>query len=255
MAKIIAFNTLALMMIATIAIHSSLVNGYTASSTYVNWGAHHCKLQGDDLQLVLDKSAGNAQSKRSYLFGSFEMLIKPVPRNSQQFYPWFDPTADFHNYTIHWTLIRRVILFMFFLFLFFRWFIDGIPIRVFRNYQFKGIPFPNQQGMRVYTSLWNADEWATRGGLVKIDWTNAPFIASYRSFRPKACDWNGPLSIVQCAIPTPHNCWASPSYYKLSANKVGEMNSMRSKYMIYDYCKDWKRFKGVMPIECSLPQY
>ncbi|CAN4094396.1 unnamed protein product [Withania somnifera] len=224
MAKIIAFNSLVLMIIAIIAFCSSLVNGYTSSSMYVNWGAHHSKLQGDDLQLVLDKSSG-------------------VGNREQQFYPWFDPTADFHNYTVHWNPNAVV------------WYIDGIPIRVFRNYQFKGISFPNQQGMGVYTSLWNADEWATRGGLVKIDWSGAPFIASYRSFRPRACEWNGPLSIIPCAIPTLNNWWCSPSYYKLSASKVGQMNYFRSKYMIYDYCKDWKRFKGVMPGECSMPQY
>jgi len=29
--------------------------------------------------------------------------------------------------------------------------------------------------MRIYSSLWNADDWATRGGLVKTDWSQAPF--------------------------------------------------------------------------------
>ena len=48
------------------------------------------------------------------------------------------------------------------------------------------IPYPNQQGMRVYSSLWNADNWATRGGLVKIDRTSAPFVANYRRFRARA---------------------------------------------------------------------
>lgn len=61
MAKIIHFNSLVLMIIATITFQSYLANGWTSSSMYVNWGAHHCKLLGDDLQLVLDKSAGKLQ--------------------------------------------------------------------------------------------------------------------------------------------------------------------------------------------------
>ncbi|XXG45811.1 hypothetical protein AAC387_Pa02g0794 [Persea americana] len=92
----------------------------------------------------------------------------------QQFYPWFDRTADFHNYTIHWNPNQIV------------WFIDGIPIRAFPNYESMGIPYPNKQAMKVYSSLWNADNWATRGGLVKIDWNSAPFTAKFQQFSPKA---------------------------------------------------------------------
>ncbi|GFS41210.1 xyloglucan endotransglucosylase/hydrolase 26 [Actinidia rufa] len=104
----------------------------------------------------------------------------------QQFCAWFDPTADFHNSTVHWNPIEVV------------WYVDSLPIRVFRNYQNEGFPYPNQQGMRVYSSLWNTDNWVTRGGLVKIDWNSAPFIARYRHFRARACKWNGPVRISQC---------------------------------------------------------
>ncbi|CAL5396995.1 unnamed protein product [Camellia sinensis] len=225
------------------------------------------------------------QTKNAYLFGSIEMLIKLVPGNSagtvtayylsstgnkhdeidfeflgnssgqpyiihtniftlgignreQQFHPWFDPTADFHNYTIHWNPTAVV------------WYIDGLPIRVFKNYQSEGIPYPNEQGMKVYSSLWNADNWATRGGLVKINWKSAPFIARYRNFRARACTWYGSFSISQCASRTPANWYSSPTYSQLSYGKQGQMKWVRDNYMIYDYCKDTKRFHGQMPPEC-----
>lgn len=130
-----------------------------------------------------------------------------------------------------------------------------MPIRVFRNYESEGIAYPNKQGMRAYSSLWNADNWATRGGLVKIDWNSAPFIARYRTFRARACKWNGPVSISECASITPANWWTSPTYSQLSYAKQGQMKWVRDNYMIYDYCKDFKRFNGQMPPECFKPQF
>lgn len=109
--------------------------------------------------------------------------------------------------------------------------------------------------MRVYSSLWNADSWATRGGLVKIDWTKAPFIARLRHFRARACKYEGPISVSKCAAPTPGNWWNSPVYAHLSFDKHNQMNWVRDNFMIYDYCKDFKRFNGLMPGECFKPQY
>ncbi|KAL7223546.1 hypothetical protein ACSBR1_025074 [Camellia fascicularis] len=59
--------------------------------------------------------------------------------------------------------------------------VDGTPIREFKNAETIGVPYPKNQPMRIYSSLWNADNWATRGALVKADWTQAPFTASYRN--------------------------------------------------------------------------
>lgn len=138
---------------------------------------------------------------------------------------------------------------------FFRWYIDGIPIRVFRNYESEGIAYPNRQGMRVYSSLWNADNWATRGGLVKIDWSRAPFIAGLSRFRARACKWDGPVSITKCAACSRGNWWTSPIYSQLSSSKMGQLKWVRDNYMIYDYCKDTKRFGGQMPPECFKQQF
>lgn len=45
--------------------------------------------------------------------------------------------------------------------------VDGTPIRELKNMESRGVPFPKSQPMRIYSSLWNADDWATRGDLVK----------------------------------------------------------------------------------------
>ncbi|KAL8094036.1 putative xyloglucan endotransglucosylase/hydrolase protein 26 [Apium graveolens] len=286
------FQTLIVALFISASVFQSVVvHAMISKSMYFNWGAQHSSMNGEDVQLVLDTTSGSGiQTKRSFLFGSVEMLIKLVPGNSagtvtayylssigdkhdeidfeflgnssgqpyvvhtniytqgvgnkeQQFYLWFDPTADYHNYTIHWnpTAIG--------------WYIDNLPIRVYRNYQSEGIAYPNQQGMRVYSSLWNADNWATRGGLVKIDWNCAPFIARFRHFRARACKWDGQFSTAQCSSPSPANWWTSPIHKQLSSGKQGQMKWARDNYMIYDYCKDAKRFNGQIPSECSKAQY
>lgn len=281
------------LFISLVAIRPCLVDAQFYESMYINWGAHHSSIlgNGEELELVLDQTSGSGvQSYSPFLFGSTEMLIKLVPGNSagtvtayylsssgdkhdeidfeflgnssgqpyivhtnvftqgignkeQQFYLWFDPTADFHNYTIHWNPTEIV------------WYIDSIPIRVFRNYENEGIAYPNKQGMVVYSSLWNADNWATRGGLVKIDWNSAPFVARYRNFKARSCPWEGETSISHCGASLPENWWTSNLYKELSYAKQGQMKWVRDNYMIYDYCRDTNRFNGQMASECSKAQY
>ena len=65
----------------------------------------------------------------------------------------------------------------------YRFYIDDIPIRVYQNGESRGIVFPLAQPMRLSSSLWNADDWATQRGRVKIDWSFAPFVASFTNFK------------------------------------------------------------------------
>ncbi|XP_057950180.1 probable xyloglucan endotransglucosylase/hydrolase protein 23 [Malania oleifera] len=250
----------------------------------ITWGDGRGQILngGDLLTLSLDKASGSGfQSKQEFLFGKIDMQLKLVPGNSagtvtafylssqgpthdeidfeflgnlsgdpyilhtnvfsqgngsreQQFYLWFDPTADFHTYSILWNPQGIVLS------------VDGIPIREFKNMEAMGVPFPKYQPMRIYSSLWNADDWATRGGLVKADWTQAPFAASYRNYSADACViWSG---VSSCST-TSSNSWLNE---ELDYANQGRLTWVQQNYMIYNYCSDSMRFPQGFPAECTL---
>lgn len=128
--------------------------------------------------------------------------------------------------------------------------VDNYPIRVFNNYGANGVPFPSNQAMRMYASLWNADDWATQGGRVKTDWTKAPFTATYRNF-----------NVVGCVVTAAGNsCNGNSSGQPwmtqgLDANGRNRIRWIQQNYMIYNYCSDLKRFPKGLPKECKLPRF
>ncbi|KMZ62378.1 Xyloglucan endotransglucosylase/hydrolase 2 [Zostera marina] len=225
--------------------------------------------------LSLDHTSGSGfESKRVFLFGKIEMELKLVPGNSagtvtayflsskgplhdeidfeflgnlsgdpytlhtnifahgkgdkeQQFKLWFDPTEDFHKYSILWN--QNNIIF----------YVDDTPIRNFKNNEAIGLPFPNSQAMKIYSSLWDADDWATRGGLVKTDWTKAPFTASYRNFNADIC----------CLCSGSNGGWINQA---LNSTEQEKMRMVQENFMIYNYCTDFQRFPQGLPQECSI---
>ncbi|XP_042521187.1 xyloglucan endotransglucosylase/hydrolase 2-like [Macadamia integrifolia] len=254
----------------------------------ITWGDQRAKIfnGGQLLTLSLDRVSGAGfRSNEQYLFGRIDMQLKLVGGNSagtvtaywlsseglnrdevdleflgnlsgdpyvlhtnvytqgkgdreQQFYLWFDPTKNFHTYSIVWNP-RNII-----------YFVDNILIREFRNGQSIGVPFPHNQPMRIYSSLWNADEWATRGGLIKTDWSKAPFTAFYQNFNADACVWSSRGSSCRTMSNTnsaPNKAWQTQELDPLSRRRL---RWVQKNYMIYNYCSDWKRFPQGLPPEC-----
>ncbi|GMP55429.1 hypothetical protein CsSME_00020247 [Camellia sinensis var. sinensis] len=252
----------------------------------ITWGDQRAKMfnGGQLLSLSLDKTSGSGfRSKKEYLFGRIDMQLKLVAGNSagtvttyylssegpthdeidfeflgnlsgdpyilhtnvftqgkgnreQQFYLWFDPTKNFHTYSIIW--IPHHIIFL----------VDDTPIRVFKNGESIGVPFPKNQPMRIYSSLWNADDWATRGGLVKTDWTKAPFTANYRNFNVQTCSGTCTSSTTSFSS----GAWQSQ---ELDAYSRRRLRWVQKYFMIYNYCTDFKRFPQGFPPECRQSRF
>uniref|UniRef100_A0A453SQY3 Xyloglucan endotransglucosylase/hydrolase n=1 Tax=Aegilops tauschii subsp. strangulata TaxID=200361 RepID=A0A453SQY3_AEGTS len=263
----------------------------------VTWGDGRGKIlnNGQLLTLGLDKISGSGfQSKHEYLFGKIDMQLKLVPGNSagtvsmnvqlssqgpthdeidfeflgnvtgepytlhtnvftqgqgqreQQFRLWFDPTNDFHTYSIldHGVLKCRFM-------------VDDMPIRDYKNLEGKGIAFPKNQPMRLYSSLWNADDWATQGGRVKTDWSHAPFSASYRGFKADACVVTAggrPRCGASVGTEVAPGTGAAGEWYnqELDLTRQQRMRWVQRNYMIYNYCTDPKRVAKGVPAECSM---
>ncbi|KAL1328628.1 hypothetical protein HN51_038447 [Arachis hypogaea] len=245
----------------------------------LTWGGNRAKIFGGGqlLSLSLDRVSGSGfQSKREYLFGRIDMQLKLVAGNSagtvtayylssqgpthdeidfeflgnlsgdpytlhtniftqgkgdreQQFHLWFDPTKNFHTYSVIWKPQHIIFL------------VDNIPIRVFKNAESMGVPFPKKQPMRIYSSLWNADDWATRGGLVKTDWAKAPFTAYYRNFRATQ------LSSASLRPNTRSSEWETSDIDAIGRRRL---RWVQKYFMIYNYCNDFKRFPQGLPAEC-----
>lgn len=124
--------------------------------------------------------------------------------------------------------------------------VDDIPIREFKNAESIGVPFPKNKPMKIYSSLWNADDWATQGGRVKTDWTLAPFIASFQNFSADACIWSSGVSSCETNSPR-KKLWFTQ---KINTADTRKMRKVQKYNMIYDYCRDkWRFPKGPAP-EC-----
>ncbi|CAI9113323.1 OLC1v1013900C1 [Oldenlandia corymbosa var. corymbosa] len=251
------------------------------------WGSDHIVTQENQTSLYLDQSSGcGFVSKSKYLFGKTTAQIKLVEGDSagtitafylsseepyhdeldfeflgnvsgqpyliqtnvfvngtgnreQRHKLWFDPTIGFHNYTFFWN--HQYILFQ----------VDDIPIRMYTNEESKGAPFPKSRAMDIHGSLWNGEDWATQGGAIKTNWSNAPFVAKFGSFEVDSCAMAAEtqFDVLKCGKKGKF-WWDKSTYKKLDKKQQAKLKWAQTNLLEYDYCKDTARFGNQMPKEC-----
>ncbi|KAG0559794.1 hypothetical protein KC19_10G129500 [Ceratodon purpureus] len=157
----------------------------------------------------------------------------------------FDPTLDFHKYSLLWN--ENLII----------WYVDDQVIRVHHNRS--NVPYPTLRPMAVQASLWNGSDWATQGGKVKLNISDAPFILQYEGFNGvdgcQACD-TYPMTDPSSACTNPDISHCSSGYWfneqeELTSDQVAQLQAHTDQYVIYHYCKDYYRFPNGYPPECA----
>ncbi|XP_024312042.1 putative xyloglucan endotransglucosylase/hydrolase protein 13 isoform X2 [Brachypodium distachyon] len=196
---------------------------YLSSKDYPMW-------EGDGHDEIDFEFLGNV-SGEPYLMQT-NVYAQGGGRREQRFFLWFDPTADFHNYTILWNPLNIIFS------------VDGVPVRVFKNHELQGVPYLSTQAMKARASIWDGESWVTMGGRVKTDWSHAPFVASYGAYDAStAC-----VSSSSCSAAAAP--WMTR---RLGPEGQRALAWARDNYMVMDYCDDpWKVFPRGVPAECGI---
>lgn len=150
---------------------------------------------------------------------------------------WFDPTRDFHRYSILWT--PQITIF----------YVDDVPIREVVRREEMGGDYPSKP-MSLYATIWDASNWATSGGKYKVNYKYAPFVAEFKDLVLDGC----PADPIQ-QIPAAEACaekyalLATQDYSVITPQRRAAMRRFRQRYMYYSYCYDSLRYP-VPPPEC-----
>ncbi|KAJ8774805.1 hypothetical protein K2173_017251 [Erythroxylum novogranatense] len=165
---------------------------------------------------------------------------------------WFDPSDDFHQYSILWTdshIIRLRCVgrtWKLICFLCGRFFVDNIPIREIKRTMAMGGDFPSKP-MSLYATIWDGSAWATNGGKYRMNYKYAPYVAEFSGFLLHGCAVDPIDQFSECD--NAHSSQAIPA--GMTSSERIKMESFRRKYMTYSYCYDRTRYKAPLP-ECVL---
>ncbi|KAL5723679.1 xyloglucan:xyloglucosyl transferase [Ranunculus cassubicifolius] len=258
------------------------------------YGGSHIKVMenGSSVDITLDKASGSGfASQNDYYYGFFSAAIKLPPgltsgvvvafyMSNADLYPhnhdeidiellghdsrkewivqtniyvngstnigreekfrlWFDPTENFHSYSLIWNNHHTVFL------------IDNVPVR--EVIHINAMPYPLKP-MSLYSTIWDASDWATNGGKSPVNYKYAPYVASFTQLQMSGCTWDktkqAPLCIKNNQGLSSLDPVDGDDFSKLSPEQKMGMDGVRKRLMIYSYCKDPRRYK-VLPPECK----
>ncbi|XP_022146454.1 probable xyloglucan endotransglucosylase/hydrolase protein 28 [Momordica charantia] len=148
---------------------------------------------------------------------------------------WFDPSEDFHQYSILWT--ESLIIF----------YVDNVPIREVKRTANMGGDFPSKP-MTLYATIWDGSTWATNGGKYKVNYKYAPYIAEFSDFILHGCAVD---PTEQSSTSCDHSQKSEPIPSGITPSQRAKMESLRKKHLTYSYCYDRIRYKAPPP-ECVI---
>ncbi|KAF8389681.1 hypothetical protein HHK36_024200 [Tetracentron sinense] len=153
---------------------------------------------------------------------------------------WFDPSEDFHHYSILWT--ENQIIF----------YVDNVPIREIQRTEGMGGDFPSKP-MSLYATIWDGSNWATDGGRYKVNYRYSPYIAEFSDLILHGCAVDPIEQLRNCdngnIVLEALN--AEPVSSKITSDQRSKMESFRKKHMTYSYCYDHVRYPSP-PSECVI---
>ncbi|WVY99458.1 hypothetical protein V8G54_025528 [Vigna mungo] len=238
-------------MFGKVAIQLKLVEGDSAG-TMSSDGPTHNEFDFE----FLGNTSGEPYSVQTNVY------VNGVGNREQRLNLWFDPTKDFHTYSIFWNQRQVVVT------------VSPLgPINLEKQTHGK-----SQSRRNLITQIrsgWDADkgayksgtqgnsvpkgpthgyDWATQGGRVKTDWSHAPFFVTYKDFQIDACEC--PVPVTSTASANKCNSsedkkywWDEPTLSELNLHQSHQLMWVRANHMVYDYCTDTARFP-VTPAEC-----
>ncbi|XP_066394245.1 probable xyloglucan endotransglucosylase/hydrolase protein 28 [Miscanthus floridulus] len=150
----------------------------------------------------------------------------------------FDPTDDFHHYSILWTRDRII------------FYVDETPIREVVRTAAMGAAFPSKP-MSLYATMWDGSAWATLGGRYRVNYKYAPFVAEFADLAIQGCAVDPTDRSSAAAAAASSSCGAGLDPLAVSsAEQRAAMAAFRRAHTSYSYCHDRRRYPVALS-ECA----